>query len=326
MNIRILLIYFVSDHQMSGITLGVHVTKSSHVLDDKTNAKSMSAAILRDTSALPINAVQIFTYGPQYLVPNKIDYDEVVENTKDLDVTVHSAYMTTGIWKVNPENQQEAESKKKIDLFKAQMLSTKKVGAWGMVLHVNKEYPDNLASTMTVLKPIARKAGVKIILEMVAVKADANRTYETPEKIDNLTTLIGPTESWWGWCVDTAHLWGAGVDIRSYESMKKWLDAITYKKKIVQFHLNGSSANCGSGKDKHEIAFSADDKIWYKVKPEKSGLRAVVEYALQHDVTIICEINRGAEADTKTTLNTIIKLAEKYTKASVSKSATSETS
>lgn len=299
---------------MSGITLGVHVTKASHVLDDKTSAKSMSAAILRDTAALPINAVQIFTYGPQYMVPNKIDYEEVVTCTEDLDVTVHSAYMTTGIWKVTPDNKDDADSKKKLDLFKAQMLSTKKVGAWGMVLHVNKEYPDNLAKTMTVLKPMAKKAGVKIILEMVAIKADADRTYETPEKIDNLTTMIGPTEPWWGWCIDTAHLWGAGVDCKSYESMKTWLDTLTYKKKIVQFHLNGSSANRGSGKDKHEIAFGPDDKIWYKVKPEKSGLRAVVEFAVQHDVTVICEINRGTEEEAKKSLNTIIKLATKYSK------------
>lgn len=306
---------------MSGITLGVHVTKASHVLDDKTNAKSMSAAIMRDTSALPINAIQIFTYGPQYLVPNKIDFEEVVECTKDLDVTVHSAYMTTGIWKVTSENKNDADSKKKIDLFKAQMLSTKKVGAWGMVLHVNKEYPDNLAKTMKVLKPIAQKAGVKIILEMVAVKADANRTYETPEKIDNLTTMIGANESWWGWCVDTAHLWGAGVDIRSYDSMKTWLDSLTYKKKIVQFHLNGSSANRGSGKDKHEIAFSSDDKIWHGVKPEKSGLHAVVEFAIKHNITIICEINRGLESDVKKSLKTIIGLADKSGKTGKAESA-----
>lgn len=299
---------------MSGITLGVHVTKSSHVLDDKTNAKSMSAAILRDVGALPINAVQIFTYGPQYMVPNKIDYEEVVEVTQDLDVTVHSAYMTTGIWKVNHDNRDDADSKKKLDLFKAQMLSCKKVGAWGMVLHVNKEYPDNLTNTMKVLKPLARKTGIKIVLEMVAIKADADRTYETPEKIDNLTTMIGSNETWWGWCVDTAHLWGAGVDIRSYESMKIWLDTLIYKKKIVQFHLNGSSANLGSGKDKHEIAFTAADKIWYKVKPERSGLRAVVEFALKHDVTIICEINRGVESDVKKCLSTVIKLADQYKK------------
>ena len=200
----------------------------------------------------------------------------------------------------------------KLDLFKAQLLSCKKANAWGMVVHVIKQYPDILANSMSLLKPLAKKAGVKIILEMVALKADADRTYETPEKIDNLTTLIGPNEQWWGWCVDTAHLWGAGVDIKSYESMKTWLDAITYKKKIVQFHLNGSSARCGSGKDKHEIAFGPDDLIWKGVKPENSGVRALVEYALEHNVTIICEINRGAEAETKKSLKRIIKLAEDY--------------
>lgn len=289
--------------------LGVHVTKSSHVLDDKTNAKDLSDAIKRDVEKLGLNAVQVFTYGPQYVVPNKINFEEVKKVTHDLDLTVHSAYATTGIWKVSTENHTDADSKKKLDIFKMQLLSCMKIGAWGMVLHVTKQYPDILADTMTLLKPLSKKSGIKVILEMVANKADPDKTYETPEKIDNLTTLIGPKEQWWGWTIDTAHLWGAGVDIKSYASMKGWLNRLTYKKKIVQFHLNGSSANCGSGKDKHEIAFSPDDKIWYGVKPEDSGVRAVVEFALENSITIICEINRGTEKEVIKSLNTIKKLA-----------------
>ena len=44
--------------------------------------RALSDAILRDVSALNINAVQIFTYGPQYLTPNKINFPAVVEATK----------------------------------------------------------------------------------------------------------------------------------------------------------------------------------------------------------------------------------------------------
>ena len=295
---------------MAELILGVHVTKSSHVLDDKTSTSDISGAILRDVAALNINAVQIFTYGPQHLQPNKIDFPATLAATKDLDLTVHSAYMTTGIWKIGLANTSDAETKKRLDMFKAQLLSCKKVGAWGMVLHVTKQFPDIVASTMMQLKPLAKKAGVKIILEMVSNKSDPDQTYETPEKIDNVTTLIGPTAPWWGWCVDTAHLWGAGVDIRSYESMKTWLDSITYKKKIVQFHLNGSSAARGSGKDKHEIIFGPDDLIWKGVPPAKSGVRAVVEFALANNITIICEINRGKEEDVKKSLATVVKLSE----------------
>jgi endonuclease IV len=290
--------------------LGIHTSKANKFLDDKSAAKTMSVAIERDVKALDINAVQIFTYGPRFMVPNKLDVDEILSVTKDVDLTVHSAYATTGIWNVSKNNIEVKTSKNKLDVFKAQMLSCKKIGAWGMVLHISKRFADEIAGTMKLLKPIAKKSGVKLILEMVASKAVADKTYETPEKIDNLTHLIGPTENWWGWCVDTAHIWAAGVDIKSYNSMKKWLSSLTYPKKILMFHLNGSSTTMGSGKDTHQIAFGPDDKIWYGIEPSQSGVRAVVEFALKYGITIICEVNRGDERELKKSLAAILKLGE----------------
>lgn len=283
--------------------LGVHVTKDSKVLDDKTVAKDLSIAIKRDTDKLKINCAQIFTHGPRFMVENKIDFNAVKTATKDIDLSVHSAYPTTSIWKYT-DGKSDAD-KKRLDAVKLQLLSCVKVGAWGLVLHINKVFPDVAATAIHALRDIVKKSKVKLILEMVASKADPNKTYETPEKIDNLTTLIGADETWWGWCVDTAHLWGAGVDIKSYTSMKNWLDRLTFKKRIVMFHLNGSSAALGSGKDKHEIAFSSDDLIWNGVKPEDSGVRAIIEFAEERSIPVICEINRGTEENVKKSLKTI---------------------
>lgn len=74
------------------------------------------------------------------------------------------------------------------------------------------------------------------------------------------------------------------------------------------FHLNGSSAELGSGKDKHEAAFSSDDNIWCDIEPEKSGVRAIVEFAKKHNIPIICEINRGTESSIKTSIKLIKSL------------------
>ncbi len=289
--------------------LGIHVGKTNDILKNKP-CSDISDAIERDTTQLGLNAAQIFTYGPQIMAPNKIDHEAVKEKTKDIDLTVHSAYSSVGIWKVNKSNKNEAKSKRALTNISGQLLSCKKINAWGWVLHIAKTYPDVAAETMKLLKPLSKKTGVKVVLEMVASKSDPNKTYETPEKIDNLTTLIGSEEDWWGWCVDTAHLWGAGVDIRSYKSMKNWLDRLIYKKKILMFHLNGSSAIRGSGKDKHEIAFSPDDIIWHGIEPKKSGVYALVQFALDHKIPIICEINRGDEENCTRSIDTIKDLGE----------------
>ncbi len=291
--------------------LGVHVSKESHVLDDKTVAKDLSVAVTRDVEALKLNCAQIFTFGPRFIVANKIDFEALVDATKDIDLSVHSAYATTSIWKVNKSNKTTDDSKKRLLNIKAQLLSCVKANAWGIVLHINRISPSEAKETMSILKPIVKKTTTMLILEMVSSKSHPEKTYETPEKIDNLTTLIGPNETWWGWCVDTAHLWGAGVDIASYENMKAWLDSLTYKKKVVMFHLNGSSAVRGSGADKHEAAFSPSDLIWKDKDPKKSGVRAIMEFASIYKIPVICEINRGSEADIRKSIATIKSLIPK---------------
>lgn len=286
--------------------LGVHVTKDSHVLDDKTPAKTLPIAITRDLDELDLNCAQIFTYGPRFMVQNKIDAEEMIDATREINLSVHSAYSSTGIWAYT--DGKTTKDKSRMDAIKLQLMSCVKLKAWGLVLHIGKIYPDEATAVMKKLRPVVKKTKIKLILEMVASKPDPDRTYETPEKIDNLTTLIGPAESWWGWCVDTAHIWAAGVNIRTYESMKKWLNDLTYKKKILMFHLNGSSAQLGCGKDKHEIVFGPDDLIWKGVDPKKSGVRAIVEFAEEHQIPIICEINRGLEKHVKAGLAAVKSL------------------
>jgi endonuclease IV len=291
--------------------LGVHVTKSSKVLDDKTQANNLSSALVRDQEALNINAAQIFTYGPRFMNKNNIDYKAVKKITKrhNIDLSVHSAYMTVGIWKITDQNKNTDSSKKALNNLEKQVKSCREINAWGLVVHITKQRPEQVSSVVKLIKPIFKKYKVKLLLEMVSSKAD-DKTYETPEKINYLTELIGHKPVWWGWCIDTAHLWGAGESaVQKYDSMKKWLKKLKHKNKVKMIHLNGSSSAKGSGKDKHEIAFSTDDIIWNKVSPEKSGLRAVIEFAKKRNITVICEINRGKEKDVRNSLKKINNLS-----------------
>lgn len=287
--------------------LGVHVSQSSKVADDKKK-RELHDAIIDDTNLFGLNAAQIFVYGPRSPIPNKIDFDKIQHTCVELDLTVHSCYSQVGIWKVQPHNRNTPAAKSKLTIFNNEMAAVRKAGAWCMVVHISKILPEEVANTMKYLKPIAKKNGVKISLEMVASKADREKTYETPEKLDNLVTLLGVGESYYCFTVDTAHIWAAGQDIQSYANMKDWLARMTYKKKIQMFHLNGSYSARGSGKDKHAIPFSANDKIWHGIAPEESGVRAIVEFAVEHSIPMICEINIGSQAEAVAGLETIKKL------------------
>ncbi len=286
---------------MSNLKLGVHVSKSSLILDDKTDLP-LEEAVERDITKNDLNALQIYTHGPKNNKQNNIDIKKIKSSTEEYDLSVHSPYSMAGVFK--------SDSNYYYDSIKQQLQIANQIRAGCYVLHMTKHPPINIVNSMKILKPYAEKYNVVIGLEMVASKSSGELTYETPEKINNLIELLGKDEKYYGIVIDTAHIWAAGVDIRSYENMKKYLSEIKYKNKICLFHLNGSSSDIHSGSDKHEVVFGPEDVIWYKVDPKKSGVRAIVEFALENDITIICEIKRGAEKYNIKGINIIKTLAE----------------
>ena len=289
------------------LKLGVHVSQKSLVIDSKSKLE-ISEAIKRDTKPLNLNCAQIFTHGPRIAIENKLDAS-AIHDMKDIEVSVHSCYSTVGLWKINAENKNSPSSKKKIREFIDQIKASKAVNADCLVVHIAKRYADEIQYTMNnILKPIAKKEGVVIGLEMVASKADDNKTYESPEKLNNLITLLGIDDDSYGIVVDTAHIHAAGQSIRTYEEMNNWLKRLVFNKKIIMFHLNGCFSERGSGKDKHAIPFTPDDLIWRGIHPMESGLRAVVEFAYRKKIPLICEINRGTPAQVKEFISIVKEL------------------
>jgi deoxyribonuclease-4 len=58
-----------------------------------------------------------------------------------------------------------------------------------------------------------------------------------------------------GFCLDTAHAWGAGVDLSDPERADAFLDEFTSRiglERLVMLHLNDSRSNRGSRLDRHE--------------------------------------------------------------------------
>src|SRR5690606_11576928 len=55
-------------------------------------------------------------------------------------------------------------------------------------------------------------------------------------------------------CIDTAHVWAAGYDIKTpenYEKVIKEFDAVIGLKRLKCFHMNDSKKNLGSRIDRH---------------------------------------------------------------------------
>ena len=291
--------------------LGVHVSKTSKILDpSKYDARNtMLDAITQDCEELKLNCCQIFTHGPANSHINAMDYS-AVENyctINQITLFVHSAYMTTGIWNIKESNKSDPKSVYTINLLVSQFECCEKLNSKGLVIHTPKKEPGIIIEALKIVIPFIKEFKTPLIFEMTAVKPDPTKTYETPEKINNLNKLLHqefPAYDNWGWCIDTCHLWSAGIEMNDVATVNKWLTTLDKPEKIKLFHLNGASISTfNTGKDNHKVAFGADDDIWNKIinintgyikkKVKKSSIYTIVEFAKIHNISIICEINRG---------------------------------
>lgn len=170
-----------------------------------------------------------------------------------------------------------------------------RAGISGLVVHLGK------APAETVLKYIPRLISVEqtvaVFLEVPHVKPE-NSHYETPEKLAALFREIrarfDPLLCRFGLCIDTAHLWSCGVDLRSYEDAEEWIRGLEAVADVIPpdrviIHLNDSLDERGSGVDRH--APLLEGKLWgdFRARPRQSGLAAFVDYAVRNDTTVILE-------------------------------------
>jgi endonuclease IV len=180
--------------------------------------------------------------------------------------------------------------------IRAELAACDAAGVEGLVVHLPKlPVADVLQFAARLLNPDA--PNVRVFLETPAVRPSESH-YETPEKLEalfrGLRALVDPRLDRFGLCVDTAHLWTCGVDVRSREAAAAWLGGLeavaeTIPPDRVMLHLNDSARPRGVGPDTH--APLAGGQIWGDLRGDlaASGLAAFVDYATRHDTLTILE-------------------------------------
>lgn len=310
------------------MSIGYHITKKSIVLDETKTHRTLIGSIQRHYEKIPFKSFQIFTHVPRSGRKMKLDYDAInsfVEETRT-EIVVHTAYPSVGIWKIfeykdlkkqlkekditkkkkklleKKIKEEKRKNRNRIKLILEQLETCDELNCKYLVLHLPKKEHKLVAKCMKFLKPELKKYKCKICLEIEVFKPDKN-THETPEKLNKLVELLNKSVSskYWTLCLDTAHLWGAGVDIRSYTKAQEYLEALSplVRKRVKVIHLNGSEVERATNLDRHAIAFSPYDKIWGDVDVNQSGIRPFWKFAKKNKLPIIYEIKRGEEKYTK---------------------------
>lgn len=315
--------------------IGIHNAKKSKIVN-KT-FKTIEESIEYETKLLNLTCSQIFTHGPRSRSKNKINYKNIKKYcmSNNIKLYVHGSYLTIGLWSI-------IEKKNKLDInvnhIIDSLLSCIKLNSRGLVIHLPKKEPSVVRDCLKILesKILEHKFAnillkCRILLEMPAMKSDNKKTYESPEKLNKLCNILdsGLSKLKWGYCIDTSHLWSAGIDLSKNNSWLLWQNNLLPEtlKKIKLIHLNGSLEKYfNKGKDTHIIPFSPNDAIWNNyisnelliyINKCKSGeelkhsdisqdelellksssLYNILQLSKKNKIPIICEINRGTTHD-----------------------------
>ncbi len=228
--------------------VGAHVSASGGVFNAPKNAKEIGAKAFalftknqRQWSAKPLDAKVIDLF-------HKNLEDSGIEPKHILP---HDSYL------INLGHPEPQKREKSLEAFIDEVNRCSLLGLDKLNFHPGshlkkiseEECLDLIADSIN--KTLDITEGVTLVIENTAGQG-SNLGY----KFEHLAYLIDKCEdkSRIGVCLDTAHLFGAGYDIRDEESYKKTMDEFD---KIVGFkylkgmHINDSKAKLGSRVDRH---------------------------------------------------------------------------
>lgn len=263
------------------LCIGLHLHKAEN--------QSYSEALVALKEKYPqLCDIQTFTHGPKGLKPVGHDPELLATAQKlNVNIIVHGSYTCV------PWHKNKHLMKHTVD----NVIASQKYQAIGAIAHMPylpaKEMIDGLEDLVQMMR--AKNVSNKLILEISAFPFDDTKSYETAEKLNELSEEIRKHkfEPELSICIDTAHIFAGGGKIRTYEDAKKYIDDLD-KRLISMIHLNGNSINPVIKRgDKHELPLSEYDLIWGGLDYAESGCRAFIEYAREYNLPCILEVSRN---------------------------------
>jgi apurinic endonuclease APN1 len=249
------------------------------------------------------NTTQIFLGSNQSTSlksKTKISPDEIIQVNKWLKennhiLVIHSIYLLN-FCNFPPNNSQIKYAQ---DNLKYDLELTEKLGGIGCVLHIGyqKDLPrqeayKNMADNVVHILELTKKTApnTKIIMETPAGKGSQIGT-TLPEFAEIWNLIPKKYYKRLGACVDTAHIFSSGRDIRTDEGVRKYFkefDNLVGIKYLTCFHINDSKALLNSRKDQHEGI--GDGYIFGKDKGGSlQALKEIWKFASKHKIPMCLE-------------------------------------
>jgi deoxyribonuclease IV len=225
--------------------LGAHVSSAGGVGNAPARAAAVDAQVL-----------QLFTKQPSRWAeptPGPADFAAYRAAAQTHGITTAAAHDS---YLINLASPDAVLRQRSIDSFRAELVRCVAFGIPFVVSHPGNATDGDMAGGIArnaeaVQQVLEDVAGVQVLLETTA---GAGRVLGASfGELAQLLERIGPAlQHRVGVCFDTCHVWAAGYDLRNafHDVFARFDDALDVRR-IRLFHLNDSTGECGSRRDRH---------------------------------------------------------------------------
>lgn len=241
--------------------LGLHFMKqtiSDLLLGAHTSTAGGLQNALLEGSKIGATTVQLFTRNQRQWVTKPLQEEEIrlfqktQEETGLRKIMSHSSYLIN-LGCPHPENLQKSQKAFKEEIIRCQQLDLAFLNFHpGAALEESVEKClDTIIKSLEDLIPVITKGNTRLLLETTAGQGSVvgHQFEQLRAIIESLHKKI-PI----GVCIDTCHIFAAGYDIRTKESLDATLqefDRIVGKEHLFALHINDSMKPLGSKRDRH---------------------------------------------------------------------------
>ncbi|MDO8452482.1 MAG: deoxyribonuclease IV [bacterium] len=263
------------DTSLPSILIGAHVSIAGNLLKAVTKAKDIGA-----------NCIQIFSSPPQSWTGPKFSEDTLNEFRASLEKENISPVFVHALYLINLASDNSFLRKSSITALKEDLNFASLIGARGVIFHLGShplgwsgsKREELMDSFKRVLEDVPDN--VSLLVENVA--GGGTKLGSTFAQLGEMKNDINDPHL--GFCIDTAHTFESGYDMRTKENVDDMVDLLNQTvgaQNVLAIHCNDSKTDLSSHNDRHENIGEGKIRI--------EGFRALLNHRLMKDKPFILE-------------------------------------
>ncbi len=235
------------DKSSQKLLIGAHTSASGGIQNALLEGKEIGAS-----------TVQLFTRNQKRWDGKEVTEEEIELFQRTLEETGLSHIMSHDSYLINLGCPNEVNLEKSKKAFKEELIRCQKLGITYLNFHPGAALDSSeedclklIVESLEELEPLASKGPTRLLIE-----ATAGQGSTVGYRFEHLGYLVKHLHKKIpiGVCIDTCHIFAAGYDIRTKESLENTLqefDRLVGIEHLFAFHLNDSIKGLGSRVDRH---------------------------------------------------------------------------